>query len=43
MKAKTKALPDYYKVIRIPVAPPGFSMKSKKDYDRKKEKGISYE
>lgn len=40
MKAKTKQLPDYYKCIRIPVAPAGFSMKSKRDYDRKKEKKV---
>lgn len=25
---------------RIPVAPPGFSMKTKKDYDRKNNKDI---
>ena len=24
--------------LRIPIAPPGFSMKSKKDYDRNKSK-----
>lgn len=39
MKAK---LPDCYKSIRVPVAPPGFSMKSKRDYDRKKEKAVQF-
>ena len=42
-KKRKSALPDYIANIRKPLAPPGFSMKSKRDYDRDKEKSVPVE
>ena len=42
-KQKKSSTQMYMESLRIPVAPPSRSHKSKKDYDRKKAKSISYE
>ena len=43
MKRKKSATEKYMDSIRIPIAPPSRSHKSKKDYDRKREKSINHE